>query len=108
MSGLAGGFVPQLYGIALAGAEGEDGKFVTGLQPGFLYELPHHVGRHVAVDGVDNAYLVGLEVIFALLHLLGDAEQGGLCVGQLARHVETIAGAGKVEDDAAGLRSRAG
>ena len=101
-SGLAADVVPQAYGVAFAVAVGEDGKLVLGCQPGALDEASHHRGRHVAINGVDDAYLVGLQVVVVLLHKLGDAQQAGVLVGQLACHVEAVACGGEVEQQAAG------
>ena len=97
---LSGNVVPYLDGATFAVAVGQDGKLVSGFQVCFLDELPHHIGRHVSIDGIDNADFVRLKGITVLFHQLRDAEQFGVFVCQFAGNVEAVACPCEIEDNA--------
>ena len=62
-----GQIVPDLYSRALTGTKRRHAEQVVGLEFGGLQEFLDHVGWHVAIDGIDDAYFVGLELQLAVL-----------------------------------------
>lgn len=87
----------QLDGIGVPVSVGADEVEVGSVERRAVDELPHHVGHHVTVDGVDDAdRVIRVDELAPAAHLLRDAQDPLSLCGQLTRRVEAVARPGEV------------